>query len=109
MILKRYCIDCGKIEPPEGQKCCPDSRVYWVEKEACEKLNEMERQRGKTLDELRVERDRYMRALVHIRANAESQLRAFETCARIAGEFVETPEFINARWNYTEANAAMSA
>jgi hypothetical protein len=52
MILKRYCIDCGKIEPPEGQKCCPDSRVYWVEKEACEKLNEMERQRGKTFDEL---------------------------------------------------------
>ncbi len=39
MILKRYCIDCGKIEPPEGAKCCPDSRVFWVEKEAAERIN----------------------------------------------------------------------
>ena len=54
------------------------------------------------------ERDRYLRALVHIRSNAESILTAHDALARIAGEFQETPEFINARWNYTEANAALT-
>lgn len=52
MILKRFCIDCGKIEPPEGTKCCSDSRVFWIEKDAAERLNDMERGRGKTFDEL---------------------------------------------------------
>lgn len=52
MILKRFCIDCGKIEPSEGAKCCPDSRVFWIEKEAAERLNDMERGRGKTFDEI---------------------------------------------------------
>lgn len=57
---------------------------------------------------LEAERDRYMRALVHIRTNAESMIHAHEVCAKIAGEFVETPEFINARWNYIEANTALN-
>ena len=70
-------------------------------REQCETLR-------RTLVDVCIERDRYMRALVHIRANAESQLKAFEVVADIAGEFVETPEFTNARWNYTEANAALS-
>jgi hypothetical protein len=52
MILKRYCIDCGKIEPPEGVKCCPDSRVFWIEKDAAERINDMARGRGNTFGDL---------------------------------------------------------
>lgn len=52
IILKRYCLDCGKIDPPEDVKCCPDSRVFWIERGAAEILNEQERARTKTFDTL---------------------------------------------------------
>lgn len=56
------------------------------------------------IQQLTAERDRYMRALVHIRLNAETQLhaQAFSCTPE------DAPEAINARWNYTEANSALS-
>lgn len=67
MILKRYCIDCGKIEPPKDEKCCPDSRVFWIEKDAAERINDLERGRIKTFGSILRERDSFREALENIR------------------------------------------
>ena len=67
MILKRYCIDCGKIEPPEGTKCCPDCRVFWVEKDAAERLNADSASRGKHFDSLLSQLGRSRSALTELR------------------------------------------
>jgi hypothetical protein len=53
--------------------------------------------------ELEAERDRYMRALVHIKANAETQLHAQSA----TGTPEDAPEAINARFNYAQANDAL--
>lgn len=47
---------------------------------------------------------RLKRGLFAIRANAESQLRSMD----LIGTMVTDPAYINARWTYAEANAALS-
>lgn len=50
-------------------------------------------------------RDLMMRALVHIRSNAESMIRA----QSVIGTPDDAFEAINARWTYTECNSALGS